>query len=423
MTPGIDGVVTGVAVHHATGDVERTLCLDAFVRLAGHAQRAAGDGQIAVELDALSRNRIVTGAAGAAGTGTRAETVAALAVIRAGRDNGDRSAQEIAVRIAADAFAARPCIGDGEFPGNHLEQFVGLDAGRTGIFGIFLVISGGSRHLDDGLAAFETDQRIGRKAFLHSCRSSRRNFACRHDDGILAPDGVACAGRDLDGRARHETHIIIARDTGFAGRFDHQAALAAEDELAFAEEGSLLIFIRRRFRIGSAVRQGVGALDDDESTLLALVVDGCAGRVGQAQTAEADSLLLGTIQFETAVGSRSAQIVDDHFLRRIVDRHAIAADRHDAVLVAGDRRLAAAEDNGDDTVESRIYYIVVRSVGVPIVIRGSRRRRSRDDGGVESRLVKGVDDDLVDKGFVDVRIIPVQIDAGPDQDRGRQEKK
>ena len=175
------------------------------------------------------------------------------------------------------------------------------------------------------------------------------------------------AGGDLHRGRGHETDIVVGGDARLAGGIDGQSAVAAEHELAFGEEGGLLVLVGGCLGVGSAVGQGVRALHDHERALVALVVDGRALLVREGQSVEEDFLLPGAVQLEISVGGGAGKLVDDGFAAVVGDGHAgPVGDDGEVRGRAGDRGAAAAEGDLHGAGEGGVGDVVIVVVGLDV---------------------------------------------------------
>ena len=95
---------------------------------------------------------------------------------------------------------------------------------------------------------------------------------------------------------------------------------------------------------------------------MALVVNRCSVRVGQAQVLEADGLLGVAVELEESVGRRSAEFVGEAVFRRVDDRDIVSFDAHYAEFVTADRGPGRGIDNADCPVNDSDSALVRRVV-------------------------------------------------------------
>ena len=200
---------------------------------------------------------------------------------------------------------------------------------------------------------------------------------------------MAGAGGDFHRGRGHEADVVVGGDARLAGGVDGQSAVAAEHELAFGEEGGLLVLVGGRLGVGSAVGEGVRALHDHERALVALIVDGRTLLIRQRKPIEEDFLFLGAVQLEIPVGGSAGQLVDHGLAAVVRDGH--------AGPVGGDGKVggraahggaSAAERHLHGAGESGVGDIVVVLVGLDV----------RAGGVVDVDRCVGV---VVGKGYVD----------------------
>ena len=355
MAGGVDGIVGGLGIDAAAFDVDLALGFDGLVVLGDGGDVTAGEDDVAVAFDGLGRHGIVgrrrrTRTPPAAGT-SRSAVVAGGAVVGAADFHTDRTPVEIAAHVGADALAALAGVGDGEGAAAHREVAVGLDAGRAvQVAAVGTVHAAG--HRKRGLAAVDDDFAVGRDGFLAGRGGGHGQRAVRHDHGVLAAHTMAGGGFDRDLLGAQEADVVVGGDAGLAGSGHREGAFAAEDQLALAEEGRLLVFRVGRVGVGGAVREAVGAPEHHEGALLALVVDGGAVAVGQVQAVQRDGLLVCSVGLEEAVGGGAFQdVVDLLVVAGVVGGHVVAVDTDDPVLVSGHAGTGSGEGDGDGSVK------------------------------------------------------------------------
>ena len=151
-------------------------------------------------------------------------------------------------------------------------------------------------------------------------------------------------------------HVIVGGDAAFALGGDGKGTRAAENELAFGEEGRLLILIGRRFGVRSSVGEGVGPVYHHKTALFALVIDGGAFGVGEGYTIQDDSLLVLGINFKEAVRRAAGKLVHNLFLGGgIIHGYMVAVyGNHPVCVTAHGGGAALGKNNGNGPVETGI---------------------------------------------------------------------
>ena len=162
---------------------------------------------------------------------------------------------------------------------------------------VFTVIRGSSRDFQGRGTAFEAYQRVGGNPFLHLRGHVCRKGSVRNDDGVLATDAVSGGRSHLHHRGGEEADIVVRYDARFSGGRNRERTVAAEQQLAFAEEDALLVLVGRGVGVGWTVGEGVVALHHDEAAFLALVVDRRTGRVLQVESVQDDRPLRTNLTF------------------------------------------------------------------------------------------------------------------------------
>ena len=273
----------------------------------------------------------------------------------------------VVVAARPDALAAVAGVLEGKGAARHREVVVGLDAGGAGVFGILVVVghaAGGSHQVR---SAFDQHIFVGGDALGHVGGDRDHERAVRKLDIVLALEAVAGTGArvQLDGRIVHQADVVVGGDAGLALRvpgIDGKQAVAAEDELAFAEEhGLVVLVILLDIGGGRTVGERVRAFHHDIRAFLALVVDGGAVGIGNADAVQDDGLFLGAVHLEEAVFGRAGKFVDEHFAFGIVDRDLVAIDGNIAIGVALDSGVARLREGDlDPSFEFAGGDVVVR---------------------------------------------------------------
>ena len=140
-----------------------------------------------------------------------------------------------------------------------------------------------SAGVDEECAALEIDAVVRFDTFVH-----RRDRQC------------SGAGSKAD--------IIVGAQAVLILAVDGQTAAAGHDELSFAEECSFAVLVRRGVR--TAVRQAVGALEQDKAGFLALVIDRRPVRAGEGEAVEDQLMPVGAVDRQLSLSAAAEQIGD-----------------------------------------------------------------------------------------------------------------
>ena len=137
----------------------------------------------------------------------------------------------------------------------------------------------------------------------------------------------------------------------------------------------------------------------DERAFLALVVDGRAIGIGQADTVEQDSLLLDAVDLEESVVGGAGEFVDEHLAAGVVDRDLVAVDAHITIAVAVDGRITRLRvGDRNPSLEGRGGDVVVggrvagggegERIAVRPAARGAHHRQHIGGGGCAVSFVR-----------------------------------
>ena len=244
---------------------------------------------------------------------------------------------------------------------------VGLYTCRSAILAVLLVPCDAAAHTDHMTTSLHKDVIVGTDALLHRAGRGHEEGSAGKLDIILTFEAVArtAPGIHLDGGTLHQADVIIGgngRFVLFVQRIDGEQTAAAENKLRLAEENGLQVFFSHgSIRGRLAVRQCICAADDDERAFFILIIDCCTIRIRDAHAVQYDGLFLGTVDLEEAVGSSTAELINEHFSAGVVDRDLVAIHRHIAVAVAGDGSIAAiGEADADLALETGGRNVIVR---------------------------------------------------------------
>ena len=182
-------------------------------------------------------------------------------------------------------------------------------------------------------------------------RSLGHQRSAGDDHGVLAAHGVPGAGANVKGGTVQQADIVVGGDTGLALRRYVQRAFAAENELAFGEEGRLFVLFVRGGGVAGTVGQRIAAIQDYKAALLALVVDGGSVGIGNGNAVKHQCLLVVGINLQKTVGGGAAELVLYLFFGGgVVHGDLVACHGYNAVFVTGHRgAFAVGESNGNGT--------------------------------------------------------------------------
>ena len=139
VATGIDGIVLGIGMHHAAGNLDDSLGLDALMGRRGGIDRPAREIKVSVKLDSLGAFGRGTGRASAARITARSPSAShatgrRTAIIGSRHNHTHFPALEIAHIVTGDSLAARARASDIQAAAFHDKAKISLDAGRSGKF-------------------------------------------------------------------------------------------------------------------------------------------------------------------------------------------------------------------------------------------------------------------------------------------------
>ena len=304
--------------------------------------------------------------------------VAAVAVGAAGGNHLHGAAVHVALPVGIQALAAVA----GSLQA-HLAAVLGVDGvafhgGSALGLTVFVDTSAGGYHR--GASAVDGDVALAVDALGAVGRHLHVQHAAVDVDAVVGLDAVVSRRLGVDVHAGAGDDVVGTVDGVVVVAIDLQGAVAVQQQLALAVEGTLVVVLRR-----GAVSQGAGAVEHDVGPFPREQVQGGRVGVGDADAVQLHLVFLVADDGERAVGGGAADHVAHRLHRAVVGGDVASADAYRHAVVVGLSRGTGQVDGylGGE----RVVGQVILRVGEILCHGGRRLGGGLVDGHAEGQQV------------------------------------